>query len=241
MKNLILFIVSLFLFSSVFSHCKNHEIADKLKEQLPEYSIDSIRETPIPGIYEVITGASIFYVSSDGKYIIDGNLLEPYKDKETNKVFYKNLTDISAMSARVKLIISVPKNKFFLCNSKDQTDYVTIVTDIDCPWCVKLHREINSLLDQGISVQYLVFTRDDEAKKQVISAWCSKNNNNSLTTIMNKKPIKTKECKNPIDEHQEIISSIGVGPTPAIFLSDGSLVSGYKPSDEIMEIIGSKN
>tara|TARA_Y100000590_G_scaffold470665_1_gene667575 strand:+ start:3197 stop:3922 length:726 start_codon:yes stop_codon:yes gene_type:complete len=241
MKNLILFIVSLFLFSSVFSHCKNHEIADKLKEQLPEYSIDSIRETPIPGIYEVITGASIFYVSSDGKYIIDGNLLEPYKDKETNKVFYKNLTDISAMSARVKLINSVPKNKFFLFNSKDQTDYVTIVTDIDCPWCVKLHREINSLLDQGISVQYLVFTRDDEAKKQVISAWCSKNNNNSLTTIMNKKPIKTKECKNPIDEHQEIISSIGVGPTPAIFLSDGSLVSGYKPSDEIMEIIGSKN
>ncbi|MEC7886206.1 MAG: DsbC family protein [Pseudomonadota bacterium] len=241
MKNLILSIIILFLCSPVFSHCKNHEIEEKLKEQLPEYSIDSIRETPIPGIYEVVTGASIFYVSSDGKYIIDGNLLEPYKDKETNKVFYKNLTDLSAMSARVKLIDSVPKDKFFLFNSKDQTDYVTIVTDIDCPWCVKLHREINSLLEQGISVQYLVFTRDDDAKMQVISAWCSKNNTKSLTSIMNKKPINSKKCDNPIDEHQEIISSIGVGPTPAIFLSDGSLVSGYKPSNEIIEIISSKN
>ena len=141
----------------------------------------------------------------------------------------------------MKLIDSVPKDKFFLFNSKDQTDYVTIVTDIDCPWCVKLHREINSLLEQGISVQYLVFTRDDDAKMQVISAWCSKNNTKSLTSIMNKKPINSKKCDNPIDEHQEIISSIGVGPTPAIFLSDGSLVSGYKPSNEIIEIISSKN
>jgi len=44
-------------------------------------------------------------------------------------------------------------------------------------------------------------------------------------------------CENPINEHQELISSIGVGSTPSIFLPDGSLILGYMSPEEIIEKI----
>ena len=36
---------------------------------------------------------------------------------------------------------------------------ITVFTDISCGYCRKLHRELNDLLDAGITVKYLAFPR----------------------------------------------------------------------------------
>jgi protein-disulfide isomerase len=44
-------------------------------------------------------------------------------------------------------------------------------------------------------------------------------------------------CDNPIEKHQELISSIGVGSTPSIYLPNGRLIQGYMSPDEVIQKI----
>src|SRR5690349_18713790 len=83
------------------------EIASKIPGAKP----DDLRESPIPGVYEFSQGAEIAYVSSDGKYAIDGDLIDiASKD---------NLTEKTRRVERAKLIGAVPESQMVVFAPKD--------------------------------------------------------------------------------------------------------------------------
>jgi thiol:disulfide interchange protein DsbC len=48
-----------------------------LLKQLPAGSkIEDLRLSPIAGIYEFVQGAEVSYITSDGKFFIDGNVYD---------------------------------------------------------------------------------------------------------------------------------------------------------------------
>ena len=52
---------------------------------------------------------------------------------------------------------------------------VTVFTDIDCPYCARLHREVKELNDNGIKVRYLAFPRagiPSSSYDKTVSVWC---------------------------------------------------------------------
>ena len=44
---------------------------EALAAKLPGVSADDLRASPIPGLYEVMVGAQIVYVSADGRYLLN--------------------------------------------------------------------------------------------------------------------------------------------------------------------------
>ena len=44
--------------------------------KLPGIDASTIKEAPIPGVYEVAAGTNIAYVSSDARYLIRGDLVD---------------------------------------------------------------------------------------------------------------------------------------------------------------------
>jgi thiol:disulfide interchange protein DsbC len=38
--------------------------------------VEDLKPSPIPGIYELTQGADVSYITSDGKYYLDGNLYD---------------------------------------------------------------------------------------------------------------------------------------------------------------------
>jgi thiol:disulfide interchange protein DsbC len=46
-----------------------------LAETMPSITVDDISDSEIKGLYEVMVGADVLYVSEDGKYLIQGNPL----------------------------------------------------------------------------------------------------------------------------------------------------------------------
>jgi hypothetical protein len=109
----------------------------------------------------------------------------------------------------------------------NEEKYINVVTDIDCPYCRKFHDDINTYIENGIKVRYLVFAIKTSSKKRVISAWCADDKNDAFTLLKKEQKIGINNCANPIEEHQNIISSIGVSSTPSIFLPNGKLIQGY--------------
>lgn len=203
-------------------------IEARLKEVLPEYSIDSIAETPVKGVYEVMLGSQVIYVSGDGRYMMQGRLI----DLQTRE----DLTEPRRSAARKQAVDQVGEDRMVIFAPGKPKYTVTVFTDIDCGYCRKLHSEIDSYLKAGIRVRYVFFPRaglGSESYKEAVSVWCAADRQQAMTDAKAGKPIEAKTCDNPVSDHMQLGESLQISGTPAIVLESGDLVPGYVPADRL--------
>src|SRR5271170_2317971 len=138
--------------------------------------LEDLRPSPIPGIYEFMEGADVSYLTADGKYFLDGNLY----DMDTRE----NLSEARRMVARAALINSVPESQMVIFSPKNPLYTVTVFTDIDCPYCRKMHSDIAEYNKLGVRVRYMFYPRtgpDTESWRKAEAVWCSPDRNGALT------------------------------------------------------------
>ena len=58
------------------SHANEDAIRKALNKSMPTLKIDSVKSSEAKGLYEVVAGANILYVSEDGKYLLQGHLID---------------------------------------------------------------------------------------------------------------------------------------------------------------------
>ena len=192
---------------------------------------DSIKESVVPGMYEVIYGTEVVYLSSDGKYFLSGNLI----DMQTRE----NVSDRAKQSIR-QTILARKDNKPVIFKAKNEKHKLTVFTDIDCPYCAKLHREIPALNEKGISIEYLMFPRaglKSASFTKAVSMWCADDNRQSMTDAKERKPIADKACDSPIKDQYLLGQELGVTGTPALITSTGKLIPGYMPADRLAAML----
>jgi thiol:disulfide interchange protein DsbC len=211
---------------------------DNLKEQLTKTfrrAPDSLTESPIAGIYQVLYGTEVVYVSADGKYFIAGDMI----DMGTRK----NISKIAQRSIRNDIIKTKLKDPIVF-KAKDEKHVIKVFTDIDCPYCAKLHRDIPALNEKGITVEYLMFPRAGIGSKsydKAVSVWCagdSEAQQTAMTIAKERKPLEEKKCdNNPIKAQYELGQEVGVTGTPALVTSSGRLIPGYIPADRLSKML----
>ena len=235
-KFLILIIIYIFPFHSSYS---NEDTINFLKKKMdnifPTIKYDKIKKTPIKNIYEIHYGGEIIYITKDGKYIFESGNLQKVEIDDGKYVFI-NLTEISSSEGRKNLLDNIPDEKLFVYG-KNKENYINVVTDIDCPYCRKFHQDIPIYLKNGIKVRYLVYAIKTSSKRNIVSAWCADDKSEAFTMLKNEENIEKKNCANPVEEHQELISSVGISSTPSIFLPSGSLIQGYMSPEEVIQKI----
>jgi len=207
-------------------------IEARLKQVLPELQIDSVTETPVPGVYEVMLGSQVIYVSRDGRYMMQGRLI----DLETRE----DLTEPRRSAARKQAVDQVGEDRMVIFAPDKPKHTVTVFTDIDCGYCRKLHREIDSYLKAGIRVRYLFYPRAGEGSasfKEAVSVWCADDRLQAMTDAKAGKPVAAKTCENPVIDHMQLGESIQISGTPAIVLESGDLVPGYVPADRLAAML----
>jgi len=189
---------------------------------------DSINPAPIAGLYEVIYGADIYYLTADGKYLIQGDIYA--LDSQTN------VTESKRAAGRARLMATVDPETMIIFKP-DKTRYiVSVFTDIDCGYCRKLHSEIDSYLDRGIEIRYLAYPRtgfNTPSYFKAVTAWCSKNRQQALTVAKTGAETEYQTCDNPVADHMAVARKLGVTGTPTLILSDGSMLPGYVPADRL--------
>ena len=206
-------------------------IKKKLMDLYPSHTPDSVSKSPVDGLYEIMYGTQAIYVTSDGKYLFQGILL----DLDDNS---RNLTEASAGKARQALMSDVLEQQPISFGAKQPKHTVTIFTDIDCGYCRKLHAEMDQYASYGIKVNYLLFPRNgigSPSYLKSVSVWCSDDQEDALTKAKNGEAIENKTCENPVAEQFEIGNKIGVTGTPAILTKSGELMPGYLPAKELAQ------
>ncbi|MEY3288243.1 MAG: hypothetical protein RLZZ419_485 [Pseudomonadota bacterium] len=207
-------------------------IRESMTKSMPAVKIDSVKPSEIKGLYEVIVGANIFYVSEDGKYLLQGRLVDVAARKD--------LTEEKLNGSRKQAIAKIGQENMIVFKPKISKYTVTIFTDIDCGYCRKLHSEMDQYLAQGITIQYLFFPRagkGSESYDKAVSVWCADDRNAALTAAKKDQKIPAKTCDNPVDEHMQLGADFDVKGTPMMVSENGNIYPGYLPAKQLVEAL----
>jgi len=203
----------------------------EIAAHIPGARAEELRSSPIPGVYELTRGTDIAYVTADGKYAFSGDLY----DLGTNN----NLTEQRRRELRIKRIAAVPESEMLIFGPKDPKYTITVFTDVDCPYCRKLHSQMAEYNRLGVRVRYLLFPRtgpNTPSWTKAEQVWCSADRNDALTRAKLGQELKTKPCSdNTVAQTYALARDFAVQGTPAIIMADGEMLPGYLPPDTLLQ------
>ena len=219
--------------SPVYAEDKDLELAKKnITENFKGINPQNIFRSPIPGLYEVSSPPRFFYVSADGRYVVDGDLIE----KSTKKNISKGPRNISVAAA----MNAMDEDSMIIFGDKSLKHTVTVFTDIDCVYCRKLHSEMKKYNELGIRIRYMAYPRagiGSSSFKKIEDVWCSKDRKKAMTLAKSGKPVKSIKCKSPVTAHLSLVYMMDISGTPALILENGQIVPGYIPATRLSEAL----
>ena len=192
---------------------------------------ENVQTTPVPGIFEVLRGSDILYMTRDGQYAFTGDLYQvPTR---------ANLTEVHRRELRRKLIDAVPESRMVVFSPPQPKYTVTVFTDVDCGYCRALHRQIADYNRLGVRVRYVFYPRtgpDTESWHKAEQVWCSADRKAALTRAKLGETLDAPVCANtPVAQEYELGKAIGLEGTPGIVAANGAMVGGYLSPDALVE------
>ena len=204
------------------------EIARRL-----DVGVDAIRPSVIPGVYEVARGGEVLYMTADGHYAFSGDIFDTDRRK--------NLTAQRRNEARMVALQAVSDDDAIIFSPSMPRYTVTVFTDVDCPYCRRLHSEIAEYVRLGVRVRYMFYPRTGpgtDSWRKAEAVWCAPNRQEALTRAKQGGELKAAakdSCKTPVARTFELGKELGIRGTPGIFTERGEYLSGYLPPAELVE------
>lgn len=209
-------------------------LADQVPPELaaifPGLTASQVRPAPMPGFHEVRVGAQILYVSTDGRFLVQGELFDVASET--------NLTEQRRASARVEAVDDVSEGTMIVFAPPEFQHTITVFTDIDCGYCRRMHQHMEEYNRLGIAIEYLFFPRagmGSDSFDKAVSVWCSDDRHKAMDEAKAGVVLDKKQCSNPIEADYDLGNRIGVTGTPAVFTESGLQLGGYMPPDQLLQ------
>ncbi|PCJ41466.1 MAG: protein-disulfide isomerase [SAR86 cluster bacterium] len=207
-------------------------IRSVLLETQPTINIQSIVSSPVDGLFEVrMQNGQAIFASADAQYFLPSDLYQATSDGLVN------LGEGRRNDIRLDLISTVDEADMIIYPAEGEVKAtLTVFTDVDCPYCQRLHSEVSQLNEYGITIRYLAFPRsglDEVTYPKMVSTWCAENRNLIFTTVSRGAAIPETDCVNPVANQYQLGRLVGVTGTPTLVFEDGSILPGYVPADDL--------
>jgi thiol:disulfide interchange protein DsbC len=212
---------------------KLEAVRAKVSATFEQIGPENVNYSPIDGWYTVQKGSIVAYISDDGKYLMQGDLI----DLDANV----NLTERSRDAARRSLVAGITDDQVITFSPAEVKHSVTIFTDTDCTYCRRLHSQIDEYMAAGIEVRYILYPRNGPASPawgKAEEVWCSSDRNKALTAAKLDRNFQTSECDASNVQRSYVLGQdVGLSGTPAIVLEDGTLIGGYMPPQALSQAL----
>lgn len=235
------------------SDCKScHKITKKEATKIlhlidPNVAVEDVVYSQLKGLYEVVLKkdgkSSIVYLDYAKNHIVLGRVIDikGKKDLTRESIDKYNKIDVSKISVKNAIVMGNPQGK----------KKIYVFSDPECPFCTKLHDELNLLVkeDPQIKIYIILFAlpmhKDAGWKTQSIICESKKNMPNALKMLedsYHKININKKDCgkENYAEENKKMAEQLGIGATPTIVFSNGSIVMGAVSKNEIKNKLNQK-
>jgi thiol:disulfide interchange protein DsbC len=212
--------------------------ADPIKEKIAKklgIQVADIHDSPAAGLYEIVKDHEFGYVTTDGKYLLQGDLV--------NIDTGDQITESHRRGERLDALRELGADNMidFPPPPPIASKYVvTVFTDVDCPYCRKLHSQIGEYNARGIDIRYVFFPRtglNTPSYYSAVSVWCSPDRQAALTKAKRGESLPKRECANPVAREYQLGLDLGVHGTPMMILPDGEVAPGYIPPDKLADAL----
>ena len=195
---------------------------------LPTLTPDTITKAPVPDLYEVTFGTRVVYLTGDGRYLLQGKII----DLETRTP----ITEQRIKELKKVALDGLDESQMIVFGDDQAKHTITVFTDIDCGYCRKLHSEMDDYNKNGIRVRYLAYPRaglQSSSARDAVSVWCADDRNEAMTIAKQGGKLAQRDCENPVAEHYQLGQVFGISGTPALILDDGEIIPGYIPAAKL--------
>ncbi|TVQ41932.1 MAG: DsbC family protein [Wenzhouxiangella sp.] len=222
--------VTLFGWAAVAQAVDTGAIEARLSGLVPDMDQVSISETPIDGLMQVQVGSEVLYMTSDGRYLVQGRVI----DMETQT----DLTDAAQSGMRREQLAKLDSSDFVSFGNADSEFEVLVFTDPDCGYCRRLHEQIADYEAAGIKIHYLAFPRagaGSATHTKMVSVWCADDRQGAMDIAKAGGNPPRATCDNPVMDQYRMGQALGVTGTPSIMTFNGDIIPGYVPADRLRE------
>jgi thiol:disulfide interchange protein DsbC len=196
-------------------------IKKNIEPRLGGAKIESIKETPYGGLYEVRVAGDILYTDKKGDYLIIGHV---YDAKTTRDLTRERIDDINKIK-----FSDLPFDSALKQVKGDGKRVIAVFEDPNCGYCKRLRqtalKDLNNVTIY--TFMYNILSEDSFVKSKNI--WCSPDRSKAWDEWMiNGKaaPSAADSCATPNEKVLALGQKLKITGTPAIFFADGSRIPG---------------
>lgn len=223
------------------------DIKQAFQSKIPNATVESVKSTPFPGIYEVVfvlpNGPKIAYTDDKARFIfVHGDLYDLRSATPKNLTQGRQAELAQRVAAeRAKLAAEMlPQSKELAIKRVRGNGKRVLYTfeDPNCGFCRKFQQELAKVNDITIyTFLWPILSPDSVEKSKAV--WCAKDRGKAWDDIMTTGtvPQNDRSCSNPLKKNHELAQRFGVTGTPAVYLADGRQIGGYMAADKLEEAL----
>ncbi|MHA4869395.1 DsbC family protein [Duganella sp. PWIR1] len=183
--------------------------------------VDSVKETPYSGLYEVRIGSDILYTDKTATYLINGHIFNLTTGADLTR---ERIEEISKIK-----FSDLPLDKSIKTVKGDGSRVIAVFEDPNCGYCKRLRQTTLKEIDNVTIYTFMYNILSDDSFAKSKNIWCSADRGKAWDDWMiggKAAPAAAASCESPNDEVLALGRKLGVQGTPAIFFADGSRVPG---------------
>jgi len=196
--------------------------AKTLKANFPKLTVDSIKPSPVKGLYEVVSGGNVLYYDPAGNHIIFGEVWSGQG---------KNLTADARTNIQTAKLDKIRPHFADAIKVGSGPSEVVEFIDPDCPFCRKMDTFWRGRQDVTRYVFLMPLKQlHPQAEEKIAFILSSTDRGKALEDLVTGKyddkalPAVEKNVK-MIKAHADVVASAGIGGTPAYYIN-GVFVNG---------------
>lgn len=183
--------------------------------------VDSVKETPYGGLYEVRAGGDILYTDKKGEYLFIGHVYNAKTAQDLTKLRIDEINKIKFTDLPFELAMKTVKG--------DGKRMMAIFEDPNCGYCKRFRQTTLKEVDNVTVYTFMYNILSDDSFVKSKNIWCAPDRNKAWDDWMisgKAAPVAPANCPTPNDKVLALGQKLRIEGTPAIFFADGSRVPG---------------
>lgn len=219
--------LALLLATGLITSCGNAQnaveanIKKNIEPRLNGAKIESIKETPYAGLYELRVAGDILYTDKKGEYLVIGHV---YDAKSTRDLTRERIEDMNKIK-----FSDLPLDAAIKQVKGDGKRVIAVFEDPNCGYCKRLRQTTLKNLDNVTIYTFLYNILADDSFVKSKNVWCAPDRAKAWEDWMvegKPAPAAPAGCETPNDKVLALGQKLHIQGTPALFFADGSRIPG---------------
>ncbi|WP_020654836.1 DsbC family protein [Massilia niastensis] len=196
-------------------------IRKALEPRLGGAKIESVKETPYGGMYEVRVSGDILYTDKKGEYLFIGQVYDVKSSRNLTRERIDDINKIKFTDLPTELALKQVKG-----NGKRM---IAVFEDPNCGYCKRLRQTALKDIDNVTIYTYMYNILSEDSIMKSKNIWCAPNRLKAWDDwMLNGKLPGTAPaaCEAPHDKVLALGQKLRITGTPTIFFTDGSRIPG---------------